>query len=49
MTFARKVIEFNGNLEFKGTLPAGISIMNPFRENPVMNELSAEVLYKVLF
>ena len=29
MTFARKVIEFNGNLEFKGTLPAGVKIMNP--------------------
>jgi hypothetical protein len=29
MTFARKVIEFNRNLEFKGTLPAVVSIMNP--------------------
>ena len=46
MTFARKVIEFNRNLEFKGTLPAGVGIMNPFRENPVVNTLSAEFYTK---
>lgn len=32
--FADQVIEFLTNLEFKGRLPEGISIMNPFRENP---------------
>jgi hypothetical protein len=33
-TFAQKVNQFNNNLQFKGTLPNGISLMNPFRENP---------------
>ena len=32
-TFAEKVIAFNKNLAFKGKLPKGISIMNPFKEN----------------
>ena len=34
MTFADKVIQFNKELDFNGTLPAGIRIMNPFKENP---------------
>jgi len=34
MTFADKVIQFNKQLDFNGTLPAGIRIMNPFKENP---------------
>lgn len=33
MTFAEKVILFLQSLEFKGSLPPGIRIMNPFREN----------------
>jgi hypothetical protein len=41
-TFADKVIAFCQELEFSGKLPAGISIMNPFRENsyvlPVISE-----------
>lgn len=33
MTFAEKVIGFNGNLQYTGPeLPTGIRIMNPFRE-----------------
>jgi hypothetical protein len=32
--FSDSVISFFKELEFKGTLPEGISIMNPFRENP---------------
>ncbi len=32
-TFADKVIAFNKSLNFKGDLPPGIRIMNPFREN----------------
>lgn len=32
-TFATKVIDFYSTLEFNGTLPSGISIMNPFKEN----------------
>lgn len=31
--FAEKVVSFCRELEFHGTLPDGISIMNPFREN----------------
>lgn len=31
MTFADRVIEFNRKVEFRGSLPEGISIMNPFR------------------
>ena len=34
MTFAEKVISFFKELDFNGSLPPGISIMNPFRENP---------------
>jgi Domain of unknown function (DUF4918) len=33
MTFAEKVISFFKELEYKGSLPGGISVMNPFREN----------------
>jgi hypothetical protein len=32
-TFAEKVISFCMGLDFQGTLPEGISIMNPFRNN----------------
>jgi hypothetical protein len=32
-SFADRVIEFNRNVDFRGTLPKGISIMNPFRGN----------------
>jgi hypothetical protein len=33
-SFANFIVSFFSELEFKGTLPEGISIMNPFRENP---------------
>ncbi|MDB5089502.1 MAG: hypothetical protein JWR09_3496 [Mucilaginibacter sp.] len=39
MTFAEKVIQFNKQLDFKGMLPDGINIMNPFKENPQANGL----------
>jgi hypothetical protein len=35
-SFAERIIDFYINLNFKGELPAGISIMNPFRENPAV-------------
>lgn len=35
MTFAEKIINFNNSLELKTVLPAGISIMNPYREEIV--------------
>ncbi len=46
MTFARKVIEFNSNLEFKGILPPGIRIMDPFRESATVRELASEFYTK---
>jgi len=33
LTFAERIISFNKNLDFKGELPDGISIMNPFRDD----------------
>jgi hypothetical protein len=33
-TFACKVISFCKGIEFYGSLPSGISIMNPFKNNP---------------
>jgi hypothetical protein len=33
-TFAEKVISFFEELEYSGSLPEGISIMNPYRNNP---------------
>ena len=34
MAFSEKIISFLKDLEYKGSLPEGISIMNPFRDNP---------------
>ncbi|MGA1978932.1 MAG: uracil-DNA glycosylase family protein [Bacteroidales bacterium] len=34
VTFAEKIISFCLDLEFNGSLPEGISVMNPFRNNP---------------
>ncbi len=36
MTFAEKIISFYKDLEFTGSLPDGVSIMNPFRDNPLI-------------
>ncbi|HZL77145.1 MAG TPA: uracil-DNA glycosylase family protein [Bacteroidales bacterium] len=33
-TFAEKIISFCLSLDFNGSLPEGISVMNPFRNNP---------------
>lgn len=35
-TFADKVIDLNKTLEFKGTLPSGIRIMNPYKEEDTL-------------
>lgn len=40
-TFADKVIRFNKGLRFKGILPDGIRIMNPFREDKKVNAIAA--------
>jgi hypothetical protein len=40
-TFAEKIISFCKELDFTGSLPDGISIMNPFRTNPnILNPIS---------
>jgi len=46
MTFADKVILFNQQLEFDGQLPAGIRIMNPFKESPQVNAITEEFYRK---
>lgn len=33
-SFADRVIKYINNLDFKGKLPEGIKILNPFKENP---------------
>lgn len=41
MTFADKIISFYSDINFEGKLPEGISLMNPFRDNPqVMKTVS---------
>jgi hypothetical protein len=45
-TFAEKIISFNKNIAFKGLLPKGISIMNPFKENPEAMLISSEFYKK---
>ncbi len=40
-TFADRIIAFNQSLDFNGTLPAGIRIMNPFKEDPDILPVSA--------
>lgn len=45
-TFADKVISFNRRVHFHGSLPEGIRIMNPFRENAEIIPLSALFYHK---
>lgn len=45
ITFADKVIDFFRDLEFTGSLPPGISVMNPMRENENVFE-SASRFYR---
>jgi len=46
MTFADSIISFNQSLDFTGTLPDGIRVMNPFKENPHVLEISKEFYEK---
>lgn len=46
MTFADRIVNFNQSLEFKGSLPSGIRIMNPFKNNPHILEISKEFYKK---
>lgn len=45
-TFAERIIEFNRSLGFSGILPAGIRIMNPFRDDKQITDLSSEFYRK---
>jgi hypothetical protein len=45
-SFADKVIAFNKTVEFTGSLPAGISMMNPFKENKSVLALSTSFYKK---
>ncbi|KAA9325978.1 uracil-DNA glycosylase family protein [Adhaeribacter soli] len=45
-TFAEHVIAFNKTLDFTGTLPDGIGIMNPFKENPNILPISSSFYRK---
>jgi Domain of unknown function (DUF4918) len=40
-TFAQKVIAFNQKLAYSGQLPPGISVLNPFRDNPEILQTAA--------
>jgi len=46
MTFADKIIQFNKQINFNGSLPDGIRIMNPFQENPQVNILMEQFYSK---
>lgn len=46
MTFADRVINFNKNLNYSGSLPENIRIMNPFRENKHALEVSSRFYKK---
>ncbi|MEO6548284.1 MAG: uracil-DNA glycosylase family protein [Ferruginibacter sp.] len=46
ITFADKVIAFNQSLDFKGILPTGITMMNPFKEDKNVLPLSSEFYRK---
>jgi len=44
--FADSVIQFFRELDFKGSLPDGISVMNPFRGNPEIIPMISQFYYK---
>ncbi len=45
-SFADKIISFNKNVSFKGSLPDEVSIMNPFKENKEALRISSEFYRK---
>ncbi len=46
MTFADKVIAFNASLDIKETLPDKIRVLNPFKENPIINDICHQFYHK---
>ena len=45
-TFASRVMDFNRKLTFKGNLPKGINVMNPFRDNPLIIPIATKFYNK---
>ncbi len=45
-TFAQNIISFNTELDYTGTLPAGIHIMNPYREHDFTLPVSSQFYTK---
>lgn len=45
-TYSDRIIAFNKDLDFKGTLPEGISIMNPFKDDPKIIALCSQFYKK---
>ncbi len=45
-TFADRIIQFNRSLNPRLSLPEGIAIMNPFRDNPRALEISSQFYKK---
>ncbi len=46
--FSDRIMKFNRNLSFTGKLPAGVAVMNPFRENPSVIDV-ANTFYQKFF
>jgi len=47
-TIADKIISFNKHLEYTGSLPANIRIMNPFKESKTAGKIS-EIFYRKFY
>jgi hypothetical protein len=45
-TLADKIIEFNINLKYEGSLPDGFYVINPFLDNPETLKVMKEFYYK---
>lgn len=45
-TFADKIISFNKSLVFTGRLPKGISLLNPFKDNPAIMPVAGQFYKK---
>jgi len=48
-TFAEKMISFCRELDYKGSLPPGISIMNPFRDNDKIIDIITQFYNKFYY
>jgi len=46
MTFAEYILQFNRELDFVGKLPKGVGIMNPFKDNPEINQITEQFYQK---